>query len=64
MTGDVLKCRWCSFSVLKWRHGKNGKTISGWVSLRHHVEDEHPDEDETMRAQLDDICVVDDKEII
>jgi hypothetical protein len=39
-----MKCRWCNFTVLKWRTLPDGKKISGWPALSRHVESEHEDE--------------------
>lgn len=48
MTDRRIKCRWCKFSVPPFITTKSGKKISGFIRLRHHQEDEHPAERETI----------------
>lgn len=50
---ERLKCRFCNFSVLKYRKGADGKNISGFSTLLRHVDDEHEAEWEAIQEGLD-----------
>jgi hypothetical protein len=41
---DRLKCRYCDYTVMRWRAGKSGKPVSGMNVLLRHGEAEHLDE--------------------
>lgn len=43
-TSDKITCRFCDYSVLRWKTAKSGKRINGIVSLTRHVENAHEDE--------------------
>lgn len=45
---DRFKCRFCSYTVLKFRNVK-GKTVSGWPRMFEHVEINHEDEARKMK---------------
>lgn len=49
---DTMKCRWCSWSTLKWRQGKDGRRISGWRRLDDHIFENHPDQHEELKAAV------------
>ena len=51
-TEPMIKCRFCDFTVMKFRTRKDGKVTSGWPRLFAHVEENHPDAAETMEDQL------------
>ena len=59
MTDRRIKCRWCNYSVPPFYTTKAGKKGSGWVRLRHHQEDEHPDE----RAEICDPDIEAEEEV-
>lgn len=48
MSDAFFKCRFCDYRVRKIRTLKDGKTVSGWISLANHIEDFHPNEDEKL----------------
>jgi hypothetical protein len=39
---DHLYCRFCNYSVLKFRTTAQGRTVQGWATLKDHIELEHP----------------------
>lgn len=45
---DNLKCRFCNFSVLKFRTTAQGRVIQGWATLKAHIEHAHPVEAERI----------------
>lgn len=40
---NVLRCRWCAFTVPRFKHLKNGKLCHGHEALQHHVLSSHYD---------------------
>lgn len=49
----LIRCRFCGFTVMKFHRLSGGKVVSGWPRLFAHVEDQHPDEAETISDTLD-----------
>lgn len=48
-----MKCRWCDYTVMKFRKTKSGETSSGWGKLQAHCWDSHIDEmDDTIMGIL------------
>jgi hypothetical protein len=45
---DLLKCRFCPSTFLKWRTGKNGVKIDGFSSLKSHLYFSHQAEYEKI----------------
>jgi len=46
-------CRWCGFSVMKWRTAAGGKKVSGWAPLYLHQQSAHPAEMEALYDELE-----------
>jgi hypothetical protein len=49
---NAFKCRWCDFTVLKWRKNEKGFSVSGWPRLKDHIEEAHEDEYEKLQEAL------------
>ncbi len=45
-----LTCRFCSYSVPRWRRGQAGKLLDGMQSLDYHVAKHHEAELRKIRA--------------
>ncbi len=52
---DVIKCRWCSFTTLKFKQNKDGTLSSGWRRLEIHIETYHHNEHEQLLNKLAEI---------
>lgn len=48
-----IKCRFCSWSTLKWRTNKKGKRISGYKLLEEYVIMEHFDKLKQISPDVD-----------
>lgn len=43
-----LRCRFCKFTTRKFRTTKSGKVVSGFVDIRNHIEQAHPEKAEEL----------------
>ena len=53
MSDKRLKCRFCSYSVLKYRTRKDGIIVPGWGRLNYHIEIEHWNEAKTIMEKTE-----------
>lgn len=52
MAIEHLRCRFCDYVVPKWHTRKDGGKRSGWPKLMAHIEEQHPDDAETISDTL------------
>ena len=49
---EIIKCRWCAATFLKWRTLRTGRKVSGFTMLKDHTEDWHPEEAKALQDAL------------
>lgn len=53
MKENLLRCRLCDWSTLRWRTNKKGEKINGYHLLQEHFFVSHPKEYEQIRNKLE-----------
>lgn len=59
---EFLRCRFCSWRILKWRRGKDGRNHSGWAALKDHIGYAHEAEAEKLWMHLKDECPMEENQ--